>query len=345
MSESPAGLTRLAELSAQLEDLPHTSNAFHAMLRDHFLSKETAATCDDMVLLTAELPPAMVEAHYFPSRFVLSDFRAELSEFSDDFTVTEATETNHWSFSANYKINNNPYHLTANTDSTTLTTENYDGTELSFTFNPDMAGRFLAGIALGALRNGKSFNPESSDFADAGQAAQLAHYLYLIGNSNGQYAAEQSSFILLTEQSRSLMITKAERENRTGSAEEYRYRLILKIGETLLADASAQHHAVTKADKVFITRFAERQPGYTEPEDLPFGDLLTTEQDAKGVLFEPTIDTIEYMRVNAAIMFFIGHCISSTSRYNDLDLQPSIEELADDEELTEKYFNDLRDLE
>lgn len=344
-NENPTELTRLAELSTQLEDLPHSSNAYHALLKDHVLVKQTVVTCENMVLLTAELPRDMVEAHYFPSQFVLSDFKAELSEFPAESEMTADAATNGWSLSANYKINNNQYSLNANAVKTTLTTHNFDGTELSYSFKPEMAVRFLAGIALGALRNGESFNPESSDFMYASDAALIAHYLFLIGNSNGQYDAEQTSFIMMTEQSRSLMITRSESENKTGSAEAYNYRLILKIGETLLADTASQHHAVTQDDKVFITHFAERQPGYTEPEDLPFGDLLTTANDTGGVLFEPATDTIEYMRVNAAIMFFIGQCIGNVDRYRELDAQPSIEELVADEELTEKYFNELRELE
>lgn len=336
--------TRLTELSGQLEELPFSSNAYNALLQDNILVKQTTVVCEDMTLQTTELPPDMVEAHYFPSRFILTDFKAQLSELpKEDRKSTElspvANDTE-WSFRAKYKINNNQYRLLSNVRGTVLTTENYDGTELSFTFKADMAVQFLAGIALGALRNGESFDPRSCDLSNEDYSAQIAHFLYLIGTSNGQYDLEQSSFMFEPEQSRSLLVTQSERENKTGSVKDYRYRLIFKIGETMLGDSSSEHHAKTVYDSVYITHFAERQPGYTEPEDLPYESLLLDQPDTSSVLFEPSADTVGYMRINAAIMEFIRQLIRSRG-YRSLDLQSSIEEIIDDEDLLEKYFYEL----
>ncbi|MBC7708172.1 hypothetical protein H7Y63_03045 [Polaromonas sp.] len=326
---------RLADLSAQLEDLPHASNGYALLLQDSMMRNRVAATCGEITLFTSELPPEMVEAHYFPARFTMSNFKAEVNQTKDADTGDVS-----WFFSASYQANSNNYRFTADEKESILATESNEGTELHYTFKPEIAGRFLAGIALGILRCGEAFDPQESFDVATPYSVQLIHFLYLIGASYGHYGAQTTSFIEEAEQDRSLMITSHLLENRTGTSEEHSYRLVFKVGESMLADESSQQAVSISGGKILTTRFAERQPGYTEPQDLPFSDLLRTADEDSGVLFEPSIDPEEYMRVNATIMVFIARCLLDP-RYRQVDLMPSIEELVDDEELTALYFRDL----
>ena len=325
---------RMADLSTQLECLPLTSRGYGALLEDAVISHRSAATCHEITLLTTELPTPMVDAHHFPGRFTISGFKAEINRTRDP-----KTDDASWHFTANYVTDDNPYHLFADKNETVLLTENGAGAKLHYRFNPDMAAQFLAGIALGVLRCGESFVPTIEQAEAAALPDKITHLLYLIGTSHGQYGAQKTSFIEQVEQDRSLLITTKELENRTGSQQEHGYRLVCKIGETILADTSSQQSLSSNGSTVLATRFAERQPGYTEPQDLPFADLLRSDDELEGVLFEPTIDALEYTRVNAAIMSFLTDCLQA-KKYQELDLLPSIEEIIEDEELTERYFEE-----
>lgn len=323
---------RIADLSTRLENLPHSSNGYTALLQDSMIRNRVAATCGEITLFTSELPPEIVEAHYFPARFTVSQFKAEINQTKDAETGEES-----WYFSASYQANNNNYRLLADDYESVLLTENNEGTELRYTFKPGMVGRFLAGIALGVLRCDEAFDPTKAHDEEAPYPAQLNHWLYLIGCSYGQYGSQLTSFIEQIEQDRSLLITTHELENRTGTQEEHTYRLVFKVGETMLADTKSRQSLSSSGSTELATRFAERQPGYIEPRDVPFGDILQTPDDLEGVLFDPLIDLKEYMRVNATIMVFIAKCLNNP-KYRGLDVMPSIEELMDDEELTERYF-------
>jgi hypothetical protein len=272
-----------------------------------------------MTIDARSLPSEITEVHYFPGRFDLQHFGAELSEAYGD-------GEHMWLFHTGYDIKNgNQYSLSAGHEQAELTTTNNEGGELRYSFNPDVAGRFLASLTITALGVGDAFVPQDILTRDGAwsKPATLRALLRLIGERNGEFVSRRVSLLTIDDDERGVLVTETQRETPSSSSVELKYRVASMIGYEMLTDATSNQHETMQSGVNDMHRTAYRQPGQFLPEELAISTLFDGNEDEKK-MFLPHTDPIEYARINAQVMNIISRRLAEP-KYADLETPESLE--------------------
>lgn len=331
---------RVLQLSAELEDLPSSNPiTFDRLLDDNLVTRHTDLECGAMSLFRSELPPEMVEVHYFPDLFALTDVSAHLTEYLIDKTSDESDEVSQerkWNFNATYQINGNAFHLyTDETVSVLKTMSNVDASEIVYYFNPETALRFLVGVTLGAFRSGAVIDPEDIQRYQNNLPAKFMHCMHLIGSSYGEFKTASMSCLQLVEEDTGLLFTAAEYETPEKQSKGIQYRLIIRDENGQLTDTVVHHNdASVEAGGIrddgtewasndrALERFAEKRPGVVEPEDMVF-DSRFEDPTMVTTVFDEHTALLDYARISAATMTILNRILRDP-RYVRMALDESL---------------------
>ncbi len=300
------------------------THAFEAMIDDYKIDDVVAVSFEDLVMDVEGLPHEIRESHYFPRRFTISKFEADFSRYRAKDSEGHKEDEEAWSLLLNYRVNGQPYKLLAGPEQAVLSTNNFEGAELRYRYDPITASRLLATIAATQLSIEASQVSQYLEDMSTSSSETIFNLLNIIGthDESALYFRSRSAWLPLLDSDRALVTTFAEMQSSADCGRKLSHKLAWQLDEGRTTE-------ITSSQREFGMQ-GEQEPYFSQRTGIDFGpdELLIMAhwlgyEEHVGEYIDAYSDRAQYAHISAAIKFVLDSYLAPYAHL-DAEAEPEL---------------------